>query len=97
VLLIHLAKWGNTKNFHLNALRIFNQSLLDFINLFDSRLILMPQYNTLNLVINAFSSGLLGARFRKKEVESAITVGQCTSALSSKFPLSQRNAEALDR
>ena len=32
---------------------------------------------TLNLVINAFSSGLLGAWFRRKEVESAATVELC--------------------
>ena len=80
MLLIHLAKWGNTKNFHLNALRIFNQSLLDFINLFDSRLILMPQYNTLNLVINAFSSKLLGGTFQEKgsrECYNSWTMHQC--------------------
>jgi len=46
----------------------------------------------------AFSSGLLGTWFRRKEVESAAAVGLCcTTALSSGFPLSQGNAEALDR
>jgi len=34
-------------------------------------------YDSINLVINAFSSGLLGAWFRRKEVESAAAVGLC--------------------
>jgi len=59
----------------ISALPEFNQSLLDFFKLFDSRLILMLLYNSTNLVINAFSSGLLGAWFRRKEVESAADVG----------------------
>ena len=76
--------------------------LLDFFKLSDSRLILMLLYNSRNLVINAFSSGLLGAWFRRKEVESAaayctVLPAQCTSALSSGFPISQGNAETLDR
>jgi len=54
----------------------FNQ-LLDFFNLFDSRLTLMLLYDSLNLVINAFISELLGAWFRIKEVESAAEVGLC--------------------
>jgi len=54
---------GNTKiafslKCCISALLEFNQSLLDFFNLFDSRLILT--YDSLKLVINAFSSGLLG-------------------------------------
>jgi len=75
--------------------------LLDFFKLSDSRLILMLLYNSRNLVINAFSSGLLGAWFRRKEVESAaeaiVLHAQCTSALSSGFPISQGNAEAINR
>jgi len=54
-----------------------HQSLLDFFSLFDSRLILALLYDSLNLVINAFSSGLLGAWFRRKEVESAAAVRLC--------------------
>jgi len=79
--------------------REFNQLLLDFFDLFDSKLIFMLLYNSLNLVINALSSGLLGAWFGRKEVEIAEAVGLCYthSALSSGFPLSQGNAEALDR
>ena len=79
----------------------FNQSLHDFFDLFDSKLILVLLYNSINLVINPFSSGLLGAWFGRKEVESAAAVGLCYmhSTLSSGFPLplSQGNAEALDR
>jgi len=38
----------------------------------------MLLYDSLNLVINALSSGLLeGAWFRRKEVESAAAVGLC--------------------
>ena len=56
----------------------FNQ-LLDLFSLFDSRLILTLLFDSLNLVINAFSSGLLGAWFRINEVESAAAVGlHCT-------------------
>jgi len=51
----------------------FNQ-LLDFFNLFDSRLILTL---LLSLVINVFSYRLLGAWFRRKEVDSAAAVGLC--------------------
>jgi len=44
----------------ISAVPEFNQSLLEFFSLFDSRLILTLLYASLNLVINAFSSGLLG-------------------------------------
>jgi len=60
----------------ISALHEFNQ-LLDLFSLFDSRLILTLLYDSLNLVINAFSSGLLGAWFRINEVESAAAVGLC--------------------
>jgi len=56
----------------------FNQSLLDFFNLFDSQLILTLLYDSLNLIINAFSLGLLEAWLRiKNEVESVAAVGLC--------------------
>jgi len=61
----------------ISALAEFNQSLLDFFSCFDSRLILTLLYGSLNLVINALSSGLLGAWFRRKEVEGAAAVGLC--------------------
>jgi len=38
----------------ISALLEFNQSLLDFFNLFDSRLILTLLYDSLNLVIKAW-------------------------------------------
>jgi len=39
-----------------------------FLNPFDSRLILMVLYDSLNLVINAFSSGLLGSTVHEKGI-----------------------------
>ena len=54
----------------ISALPEFNQ-LLHFFNLFDSQLILTLLYDSLNLVINAVISGLLGAWFRINEAESA--------------------------
>jgi len=50
------AKTGKHENciFHSNAVLV-HQSLLDFFNVFDSRLILMVQYDSLNFVINVFS------------------------------------------
>jgi len=72
-------KTGKRENLSLkcciSALLEFNQPLLDFFNLSDSRLILTLPYDSLNLVINAFSSGLLGAWYRRKEVESSAAVG----------------------
>jgi len=75
-------KLGNIKItfFHscgINSLPEFNWSLLDFFSLFDSRLILMLLYDSVNLVINAFSSRLLGTWFRRKEVDSTTAVGLC--------------------
>jgi len=60
----------------ISALPEFNE-LLDFFNLFDSRVTLTLLYDSLNLVINAFSSVLLEAWFRRKQVESAAVVGLC--------------------
>jgi len=64
--------------FHLNAVLLpeLNQLLLDFFNIFDSRLILTLPYDSLNLVINAFSSGLLGGMVQEK-VDSAAAVALC--------------------
>jgi len=62
----------------LSALPEFNESLLDFFSLFDSGLIIMLLHDSLNLVINAFSFGVLrGAWFKRKEVETATAVGLC--------------------
>jgi len=98
-------KTGNTKialfTHCVSAVPEFNQSLLYFFSLFDSRLILTLLYDSLNLVINAFSLGLLGghgSRERKSESCSSWTVlhTQSTSALSSGLLLLQGNAEALN-
>jgi len=71
-------KTGNTKiaffTRYISTLPEFNQSLLDFFSLFDSRLVITLLYDSLNLLINAFSLGLLGTWFRRKEVESAAAV-----------------------
>jgi len=63
--------WENEETRKLHSIKCcirassdFNQLLLDFFNLVDSRLILTLLYDSLNLVINAFSSGLL-AWFRR--------------------------------
>ena len=57
--------------------------------------------DSLNFVVNALSSGLLGAWFRRKEVESAAAVGLCCThnapLLSSEFPISPGSAEPLNR
>jgi len=63
--------------FCVSALSEFIQSLLYFFSLFDSQLILTLLYDSINLAINAFSWGLLGAWFRRKEVERAAAVGLC--------------------
>ena len=59
-----LVKRGNAKiafslKCCISALPVFNQ-MLDFFNLLDSQLILTLMYDSLTLVINAFSYGLLG-------------------------------------
>jgi len=102
----YLAKRG-TRKLHFScctsALPEFNQSLLDYFNLFDSRLIFTLLYDSRNLVMNAFSSGLLGGRMVQEKGSqercSSWTVlhAQCTSALSSGFPILPGNAETLDR
>jgi len=64
-----LAKWESRKlpffTHFIIALPEFNQSLLDFINLFDLRLFMLL-YDSLNLVINALSLGLLGGMVQRK-------------------------------
>jgi len=76
----------------------FNHLLLDFFNLFDSQLILTLLYDSLNLVMNAFSLELLGGMVQEKgSQERCNSWTVLSSALSSGFPLLQGNAEALDR
>ena len=74
----------------ISALSEINQLLLHFFNLVDSRLILTLLYDSLNLVINEFCSGLPGGMVYEKgsgERCSSWTVlhAQCmrTNALSS--------------
>jgi len=85
----------------ISAVPEFNQ-LLDFFNLSDWRLILMLLHDFLNLAINMFSSGLLGGMAEEKQSRErcrswTVLPAQCTIALSSGFPVSQGNAQALDR
>ena len=96
-------KTGKHENciFHSNArIQPVAPLLLQF---FDSRLILTLLCDSLNLVVSAFSSGLLRGTVQEKEISrgscSSLTVyhAQSNSALSSGFPLSQGSAEALDR
>jgi len=61
----------------ISALPEFNQSLLDFFNLFDSRLILTLLYDFLNSCNQCVQLWLLGAWFRRKEVKSTAAVGLC--------------------
>jgi len=97
-------KTGNTKTAFvtrcISALPEFNQLLLDFFNLFDSRLILILLYDSVNLqsMLSAWGCWGMIQEKRSRERCSSWTVlhAQCTSALSSGFPLSQGNTEALD-
>ena len=73
-----------------------------FLQPYDSRLILTKLHDSLNHVINAFSSGLTRGMVhdkRSRELCRSWTVlhAQCTSALSFGCLISQGNAEALDR
>jgi len=83
------------------ALPQFNQLLIDLLNLFDSQLVLTLLYDSLNLVINAFISGLLGGmaqdkRSRERCRSWTVLPAQYTSALSSGFPILQCYAQALN-
>jgi len=107
VLLHYLVKQRNTKiafslKSCISALPKFNQ-LLDSFDLFDSRLILVLLDDSLSLVINAFSyreywghgSGERKSIALQQLAFVAHTMHQC--AVSSGCPISQGNAEALDR
>ena len=106
MLLHYLVKRENAKiafslKCYISALPEFNQ-LLDFFNGLDSRFMLRLLYDFLSLVINAVSRRDCwghGSGERKSIALQQLTVlhAQCTSALYSGFPISQGNAEALDR
>jgi len=65
-----LGKTRNTKmaffTRYIGALSEFNQLLLDFFSPSDSRLILRLLCDSVNLVINALSLGLLGGMVQEK-------------------------------
>jgi len=68
-------KRGNTKiAFSLKCcISVFpeiNQTLLNLFNLFDSQLVLTVLYDSLDLVINAFRSGMLGEGYGLGERKS---------------------------
>jgi len=69
-------KCGNMKIAFFTQMQEFNQSLLDFFNLFKSGLILTLLYDSLNLVISVFSSGLLRGMVQNKEM-SRVLHAQC--------------------
>jgi len=80
-------KCGNMKIAFFTQMQEFNQSLLDFFNLFKSRLILTLLYDSLNLVINAFSSRLKEMPRVLQQLDcTACTVHQCAVFWVSSFP-----------
>jgi len=67
---------------------------------FDSQLILMLLYNSLSFVVNSFSyrdRHGSGERSRRRCSSWTVLHARHISALSSGFPISQGNAQALDR
>jgi len=86
----------------ISALLEFKKSLLDFFNLFDSRLILTLLYDSLSHVINAVSYWSCWVHgLGEREVGSTAAVGLCcmhkAPVRGLLFPISQGNAEALGR
>ena len=77
---------GETRKSHfllkccISALPEFNQSLLNVFNLFDSRLTIMLLFDSLNLAVNAFSSGCWGhgLRERKSREPQQLDCDACT-------------------
>jgi len=93
--------WTLNPTHFTSALPEFNQ-LLHFFNLFDSRLILTPLYDFLNLVINAFSYrdywGMVQEKGSRERCSSwTVVQAQCTSALCSAFLILQGSAEGLPK
>jgi len=84
----------------ISALPEFQQ-LLDFFNLFDSRLIFTLLCDSLNLVINAFNLGLLGMHGSGKKKSRALqkldcvacTMHQCSVFWASFFAKKCRNTK----
>jgi len=84
-----------------SALPEFNQSLIDFFNFFDSRLILTLLYDSLNLnqCVRFGDFGGIVQKKRSRERCSNWTVlqAQTTSALTSGFPRHHPNREPWKR
>ena len=89
-------KTGNTKIAFftrcISALPEFNQSLLDFFNLdffslFDSRLIVTLLSDSLNLVINVFSCGLLGGEWHGSGERKLRALQQLDMSCTHKAPV----------
>ena len=82
----------------ISAVPEFNQSLLDFFKLFDSRLALWLPKSCNQCVQLRAAGGLVQEKGSREHCRSwTVLHAQCTSGLSSGFPLSQDNAEELDR
>ena len=64
---------------YISALPEFNQSLLDFFDLFDLRLIFTLLCDSVNLVINAFSLGLLGRHGSGERKSKALQQLDCVA------------------
>ena len=92
-------KTGKHENCIFHSLYYCIARMLDFFSLFDSRLILTLLYDSLNLVINAFSLGLLGdgSKERKSRTLQQLDSVACIKHQCAVFWvfLSQCNAEAL--
>jgi len=82
---LYLTKQETQKShFYSNAVLVHHQnstsSLLDFFSLFDSRLILTLLYDSLNFVINAFSSGLaVGGMVQEKRITRTLQKLDCVA------------------
>jgi len=74
---------------YISALLESNQSLLHVFNLFDSQLILTPLYDSisLNLEINAFSSGLLGGHGSGERKSIALQQLDCVARTLHQCPV----------
>jgi len=76
------ATWQNREtrklHFHSNALLLHCQNSTSCCLISSTFLVILTLlYDSLNLVIDAFSSGLLGAWFKRKGVKSAVAIAPC--------------------
>ena len=108
-MLLHYGTWQNGEtrksHFHSNAVVVHclnSTSCLISLVFLTHNPHSHALYDSLNLVINAFSSGLLEGMVQEKRSWQCyrswtVSYTQCSSVPSSGFPISQGNAEALDR